>query len=304
MLPEELNPIIREKLFSFLSANPKNLNCPLDFGLLPIHAAIQINELETVSFLAKNGADLNLACYGGIHPYLPISHAIALPDYSTMVPLLLSLGADINRFDEQCYPPIFYVYPIYAMMASGTRGDSKKQSSFEQNYENGIIAKIDFLSKNGAILRVLGGPSWDTTLLQLSRFYKTPLVEQFLISLGMNAFDELILDYRESMVRRHTFSDLDLIPKYNGNLVEYSLSLRFKRISHQFVDDIWQRLLLTVKTLLLENPIHDNYKDPVDIHRQTGRINQIVEFRVKSLFSLNGHWCDVAIDVHPSPRSN
>ncbi len=87
------------KVIEMISETPKLINAQDKYGFTALHNVMCEEQMETISFLITNGANLNIKNDQGISP-------IHLACYVENAELLLNSGADINQLDNQGNAPL------------------------------------------------------------------------------------------------------------------------------------------------------------------------------------------------------
>ncbi len=88
-----------ETVKKLVSERPEFINAQDEYGVSALHNVMCEEQIETISFLIANGANMNIKNNQGISP-------LHLVCYKENAELLIEAGADINQLDNQGNSPL------------------------------------------------------------------------------------------------------------------------------------------------------------------------------------------------------
>ena len=88
-----------ETVKKLVSERPEFINAQDEYGVSALHNVMCEEQIETISFLIANGANMNIKNNRGISP-------LHLVCYKENAELLIEAGADINQLDNQGNSPL------------------------------------------------------------------------------------------------------------------------------------------------------------------------------------------------------
>ena len=88
-----------ETVKKLVSERPELINAQDEYGVSALHNVMCEEQIETISFLIANGANMNIKNNQGISP-------LHLVCYKENAELLIEAGADINQLDNQGNSPL------------------------------------------------------------------------------------------------------------------------------------------------------------------------------------------------------
>ena len=181
-----MNPDIN--LLKELIAKGADINAQLDRGLTALHFATMSGNIEIISFLIKNGVNLNIfdyGCYGtALHIALNLGknkevikilleggaklrdfsfgntelHLAALKGYADLIELFIKHGADVNALNDYGHTPVYYAakHGYQATVEELVKLGADKKFIEESNFGNAKQLKSR-LKNDEAWLWYIGG---------------------------------------------------------------------------------------------------------------------------------------------------